>query len=107
MEIDNMQMMECDDNPETILTLVHLHHQQKIGTWKFYHDVFYSKSKLDIHILKIRSFLRVLLVLTQRFQKSESCTTNFETKHKHLKKSNAACFYTPIVLKLAIIVQMW
>ena len=27
--------------------------------------------------------------------------------HKHLKKSNAACFYTPIVLKLFIIVQMW
>ena len=26
---------------------------------------------------------------------------------KHLKKSNAACFYTPIVLKLFIIVQMW
>ena len=26
---------------------------------------------------------------------------------KHLKKSNAACFYTPIVLKLLIIVQMW
>ena len=25
---------------------------------------------------------------------------------KHLKKSNAACFYTPIVLKLLIIVQM-
>ena len=27
--------------------------------------------------------------------------------NKHLKKSNAACFYTPIVLKLLIIVQMW
>ena len=27
--------------------------------------------------------------------------------YKHLKKSNAACFYTPIVLKLSIIVQMW
>ena len=27
--------------------------------------------------------------------------------YKHLKKSNAACFYTPIVLKLLIIVQMW
>ena len=27
-------------------------------------------------------------------------------KTKHLKKSNAACFYTPIVLKLLIIVQM-
>ena len=27
--------------------------------------------------------------------------------HKHLKKSNAACFYTPVVLKLLIIVQMW
>ena len=26
---------------------------------------------------------------------------------KHLKKSNAACFCTPIVLKLLIIVQMW
>ena len=26
--------------------------------------------------------------------------------NKHLKKSNAACFYTPIVLKLLIIVQM-
>ena len=26
---------------------------------------------------------------------------------KHLKKSNAACFYTPIVLNLLIIVQMW
>ena len=26
---------------------------------------------------------------------------------KHLKKSNAARFYTPIVLKLLIIVQMW
>ena len=26
---------------------------------------------------------------------------------KHLKKSNAACFYTPMVLKLLIIVQMW
>ena len=26
---------------------------------------------------------------------------------KHLKKSNAACFYTPIVLKLLIIIQMW
>ena len=26
--------------------------------------------------------------------------------YKHLKKSNAACFYTPIVLKLLIIVQM-
>ena len=26
---------------------------------------------------------------------------------KHLKKSNAACFYTPIVLKLLIVVQMW
>ena len=25
---------------------------------------------------------------------------------KHLKKSNAACVYTPIVLKLLIIVQM-
>ena len=25
---------------------------------------------------------------------------------KHLKKSNAACFYTPVVLKLLIIVQM-
>ena len=25
---------------------------------------------------------------------------------KHLKKSNAACFYMPIVLKLLIIVQM-
>ena len=29
------------------------------------------------------------------------------TLPKHLKKSNAACFYTPIVLKLLIIVQMW
>ena len=27
--------------------------------------------------------------------------------YKHLKKSNAACFYTPIVLKLLIIIQMW
>ena len=27
--------------------------------------------------------------------------------NKHLKKSNAACFYTPVVLKLLIIVQMW
>ena len=27
-------------------------------------------------------------------------------KDKHLKKSNTACFYTPIVLKLLIIVQM-
>ena len=27
--------------------------------------------------------------------------------HKHLKKSNAAGFYTPIVLKLLTIVQMW
>ena len=27
--------------------------------------------------------------------------------NKHLKKSNAACFYTPIVLKLLIVVQMW
>ena len=26
---------------------------------------------------------------------------------KHLKKSNAACFYAPIVLKLLIVVQMW
>ena len=26
---------------------------------------------------------------------------------KYLKKSNAACFHTPIVLKLLIIVQMW
>ena len=26
--------------------------------------------------------------------------------YKHLKNSNAACFYTPIVLKLLIIVQM-
>ena len=26
--------------------------------------------------------------------------------NKHLKKSNAACFYTPVVLKLLIIVQM-
>ena len=25
---------------------------------------------------------------------------------KHLKKSNAACFYTPIVLKLLIVAQM-
>ena len=28
-------------------------------------------------------------------------------QYKHLKKSNAACFYAPIVLKLLIIVQMW
>ena len=28
------------------------------------------------------------------------------TPTKHLKKSNAACFYTPIVLKLLSIVQM-
>ena len=27
--------------------------------------------------------------------------------YKHLKKSNAACFYMPIVLKLLIVVQMW
>ena len=27
--------------------------------------------------------------------------------HKHLKNSNAACFYTLIVLKLLIIIQMW
>ena len=27
--------------------------------------------------------------------------------YKHLKKSNAACFYTPIVLKQLIVVQMW
>ena len=27
--------------------------------------------------------------------------------YKHLKKSNASCFYLPIVLKLLIIVQMW
>ena len=27
--------------------------------------------------------------------------------NKHRKKSNAACFYTPIVSKLLIIVQMW
>ena len=26
---------------------------------------------------------------------------------KHLKKSNAACFHTPMVLKLLIIVQFW
>ena len=30
-----------------------------------------------------------------------------DTATKHLKKSNAACFYTPTVLKLLIIVQMW
>ena len=28
------------------------------------------------------------------------------SNYKHLKKSNAACFYTPIVLKLLIIFQM-
>ena len=27
--------------------------------------------------------------------------------YKHLKNSNAACFYTPVVLKLLIIIQMW
>ena len=27
--------------------------------------------------------------------------------YKHLKKSNAACLYAPIVLKLLIVVQMW
>ena len=27
--------------------------------------------------------------------------------NKHLKNSNAACFYTTIVLKLLIVVQMW
>ena len=32
------------------------------------------------------------------------CVTEQVTKH--LKKSNAACFYTPIVLKLLIVVQM-
>ena len=30
----------------------------------------------------------------------------FFVLNKHLKKSNAACFYTPIVLKLFIVVQM-
>ena len=32
---------------------------------------------------------------------------DIHSKTKHLKKSNAACFYTPAVLKLLIIVQMW
>ena len=27
--------------------------------------------------------------------------------NKHLKKSNAACFYTPLLFKLLTIVQMW
>ena len=32
---------------------------------------------------------------------------NVANNTKHLKKSNAACFYKPVVLKLSIIVQMW
>ena len=35
------------------------------------------------------------------------CTVGKSLCYKHLKKSNAACFYTSIVLKLLIIVQMW
>ena len=37
------------------------------------------------------------------------CVINDKTLfyYKHLKKSNAACFYTPILSKLSIIVQMW
>ena len=34
-------------------------------------------------------------------------TESTPKNNKHLKKSNAACFYTPIVLKLLVIVQMW
>ena len=30
-----------------------------------------------------------------------------QDSYKHLKKGNAACFYTPIVLKLVIVIQMW
>ena len=34
-------------------------------------------------------------------------THTYYVHTKHLKKSNAACFYTPVVLKLLIIVQIW
>ena len=36
-----------------------------------------------------------------------SADTVYCSWSKHLKKSNAACFYMPIVLKLLKIVQMW
>ena len=63
------------------------------------------------------------LVIQYRVEGTQMNTNHFDTTcicmmtpvqhhyisetNKHLKKSNAACFYTPIVLKLSIIVQMW
>ena len=44
------------------------------------------------------------MICFDMFEYCVYATSIFTTKH--LKKSNAACFYTPVVLKLLIIVQM-
>ena len=45
----------------------------------------------------------ILIIFTRTIQEISEVVCK---KTKHLKKSNAACFYTPIVLKLLIVVQM-
>ena len=50
-------------------------------------------------------FTKVLWRL-QRMQKYNQLEKQ-HNQNKHLKNSNAACFHTPIVLKLLIIIQMW
>ena len=47
-----------------------------------------------------------LYKLKGSLKKKKKRTDKASKTTKHLKKSNAACFYTPIVLKLLVIVQM-
>ena len=53
-------------------------------------------------------FLRLLLRMnSSEMQYRSTQNERIEYATKHLKKSNAACFYTPVVLKLLMIVPMW
>ena len=54
------------------------------------------------------SFFILPVVSRYFYDTIDTCNIGSMTNEsKHLKKSNAACFYMPIVLKLLIIVHMW
>ena len=66
----------------------------------------YEMTEFQLNLAYIAvNILGFLLIIFNCTQTAPKIVTREKTKH--LKKSNTACFYPPIILKLLIIVQMW
>ena len=73
------------------------------GIWMHWTHTNYLPFTIRFYIY----FIFILHTLDLASTEDSTKLISLSTENKHLKKSNAACFYTPVVLKLLIIVQMW